>query len=162
MQRRVRQDPSKNLVGFVVGEVRYAVAIVAVREIVNPLDCVDLPGASHDVVGVADYREEVVPVVDMRKRFGLEEAAMTRRTKWIVLDTGPAGGNRLVAIVVDAVTGVFRSDEAALRPAPAVGSGPSVRGIAGVATYGGDLVFVLDVARIADIPDALPAAGGTT
>jgi purine-binding chemotaxis protein CheW len=151
MQRRVRQDPSKNLVGFVVGEVRYAVAISAVREIVNPLACVDLPGASHDVVGVADYREEVVPVVDMRKRFGLVDVPMTRRTKWIVLDAG--SNDRLVAIVVDAVTGVFRSDEAALRPAPAVGSGPSVRGIAGVTTYGGALVFVLDVARIADIPE---------
>lgn len=158
MQRRVRQDPQKNLVGFVVGQVRYAVAIVAVREIVNPLDCVDLPGSASDVVGVADYREEVVPVVDLRKRFGLEDVPMTRRTKWIVLDTGPAGGNRLVAIVVDAVSGVFRSDEAALRPAPAVGNGPSVRGIEGVTTHEGDLVFVLDVARVAEVSEAMRGA----
>lgn len=149
MQRRVRQDPSKNLVGFVVGSVRYAVPIATVREIVNPLSLVDLPGAAPDVLGVADYRDEVVPVVDMRRRFGLEAVPDTRRTKWIVLDVGP----RLVAIVVDAVTEVFRSDDAQLRPAPPVGTGKSVRGIAGVTTYGGELVFVLDVTRIVDISE---------
>jgi purine-binding chemotaxis protein CheW len=149
MQRRVRQDPSKNLVGFVVGAVRYALAIASVREIVNPLALVDLPGAASDVLGVADYRDEVVPVVDLRKRFGLESVPDTRRTKWIVLDVGP----RLVAIVVDAVTEVFRSDDAQLRPAPPVGTSKSVRGIAGVTTYNGELVFVLDVARIVDIPE---------
>jgi purine-binding chemotaxis protein CheW len=163
MERRARQDPSKNLVGFVVGEVRYAVAIAAVREIVNPLALVDLPGAARDVMGVADYREEVVPVIDMRKRFGLEEKPMTRRTKWIVLDPiserdGDAA--RLVAIVVDAVTEVFRSDDTALRPAPAIGAGVSVRGIAGVTTYGGELVFVLDVGRIAEISEPEQPAGG--
>ena len=158
MQRRARQDPSKNLVGFVVGAVRYAVSIATVREIVNPLALVDLPGASHDVMGVADYRDEVVPVIDMRKRFNLEDVPMTRRTKWIVLD--PGDGTRLVAIVVDAVTEVFRSDDSALRPAPAVGSGASLRGIAGVTTYGGELVFVLDVARIAEIAEPEQPVGG--
>jgi purine-binding chemotaxis protein CheW len=146
MIRKAQQDPSKNLVGFVVGEVRYAVPIGDVREIVNPLPVVDLPGATTAVVGVADYRDEVVPVVDMRRRFGLHSTPLTRRTKWIVLGVS----DRLVALVVDAVTDVFRS-EAALRPPPAVTVGTDRRAIAGVTTRDGELVFVLDTARFDDI-----------
>ena len=53
MQRH-RHDPSKNLVGFVVGNVEYAVAIARVKEIGNPLPIVSLPHAPRPVVGVAD------------------------------------------------------------------------------------------------------------
>src|SRR5690606_25772352 len=82
-----RHDPSKNLVGFQVGDVLYAVRIEAVREIVNPLEIVALPSAPRAVRGVADYRGVVVPVLDLRERFGLLPAE-SRRTKWIVLDVG--------------------------------------------------------------------------
>src|SRR5688500_2517718 len=115
---RHRHDPSKNLVGFLVGEVTYAVRIEVVREIVNPLEVVALPRAPKAVLGVADYRQIVVPVIDLRSRFGLPPAPTSRKTKWIVLDVLPAppsstsGPASLVvgkyaALVVDAVTEVF-------------------------------------------------------
>lgn len=148
MIRKPHQDPSKNLVGFVVGDVRYAVPIGEVREIVNPLPVVELPGASGAVIGVADYRDDVVPVVDLRRRFGLETTPQTRRTKWIVMGVG----ERVVALVVDAVTDVFRSYDA-LRPAPAIGVGTDRRAIAGVTTRQGDLVFVLDTTRFEDVAE---------
>ena len=72
MPQRQRHDPSKNLVGFIVGDVHYAVSIHRVREIANPLTLVALPKAPSSVTGVADYRGEVVPVIDMRVRFGLD------------------------------------------------------------------------------------------
>lgn len=82
---RHRHDPFKDLVGFLVGDVMYAVRIDVVREIVNPLEIVDLPRAPSSVKGVADYRGDVVPVIDLRERFGLPPAS-TRKTKWVVLD----------------------------------------------------------------------------
>src|SRR5262245_38890741 len=83
---RYRHDPSKNFVGFIVGDVSYAVRIEAVREIVNPLLLIKLPRSAESVKGVADYRGDVVPVVDLRERFGLPEATPTRKNKWIVID----------------------------------------------------------------------------
>ena len=53
---RQRHDPTKNLVGFLVGDVAYAVRIEAVREILNPLDVVELPRAPSAVRGVASFR----------------------------------------------------------------------------------------------------------
>jgi purine-binding chemotaxis protein CheW len=64
-KHRHRHDPSKSLVGFVVGDVHYAVPIARVREIANALEIVPLPHAPREVVGVADYRGEVVPVIDL-------------------------------------------------------------------------------------------------
>jgi purine-binding chemotaxis protein CheW len=199
--QRYRHDPSKNLVGFVVGDVEYAVAITHVKEISNPLRLVALPHAPRSVIGVADYRGEVVAVVDLRMRFGMPAAPVTRKTKWIVVDVGArapdrgdgsalhagmtrapesgqglgfARGGRLVALVVDAVTDVFGTGGADLRPAPALGGGEDARGIAGVTTHstGADhaaaktgaapsgLVFVLDTARLRDLADALAATHG--
>jgi purine-binding chemotaxis protein CheW len=164
--KQQRHDPSKNLVGFVVGDVQYAVPIARVREIANPLEVVALPHAPRAVCGVADYRGEVVPVVELRERFGLPPSLRTRKTKWIVIDVGArvadvmeGASHRVVAIVVDAVTDVFGTGGAELRPAPSLGGGDDVRGIAGVTHREGTLVFVLDTSRLRELTDPLAAAG---
>ena len=150
-----RKDPAKNLVGCVVGDVNYAIHIAAVREIVNPLSVVELPGAPPAVVGVADYRDEVVPVVDLRTRFGLGPVPATRKTKWVILHHGEGS----LALVVDLVTGVFRSGE--LKPPPALGTGDDTRGLEGVTTYQGSLVFVLDASRFDElVAPVVRAIGG--
>lgn len=161
---RHRHDPSKDLVGFLVGDVMYSVRIDVVREIVNPLPVVDLPRAPHAVKGVADYRGEVVPVIDLRERFGLPAVALSRKTKWIVLDVGQLGGARYAALIVDSVSEVFGLAGGELRPAPPLGIGDAERGIEGVTTLGKRLVFVLD-ARIfgaltdVAIKNSLPVSG---
>ena len=155
METRQRHDPSKSLVGFHVGDVHYAVPIDRVKEISNPLEMVALPHAPPAVVGVADYRGDVVPVVDLRARFNLATTVVTRKTKWLVVEVA----GRMVALVVDAVSEVFGTGGAELRPAPALGSGDDVRGIAGVANHGGTLVFVLDTSRLRDLTEPLAAAG---
>jgi purine-binding chemotaxis protein CheW len=154
MQTRQRHDPSKSLVGFAVGEVQYAVPIARVKEITNPMPLVELPHAPHAIVGVADYRGEVVPVVDLRTRFGLPRAGVTRKTKWIVVDAA----GRTVALVVDAVTEVFGTGGVDLRAAPSLGGGDDVRGIAGVTNFGGRMVFVLETARLRELTEPLALA----
>ncbi|MEI7892759.1 MAG: chemotaxis protein CheW [Myxococcales bacterium] len=149
---RQRHELSKSLVGFVVGDVHYAVHIARVREIAKPLVAVALPHAPHAVAGVADYRGEVVPVVDMRERFGLLSVPASRRTKWIVVDVG----DQLVALVVDYVTEVFGTAEIDLRPPPPMG-GHDARGITGVTTHRGVMVFVLDVVRLREVTEPLLA-----
>lgn len=175
---RQRHDPTKNLVGFLVGDVAYAVRIEAVREIVTPLDVVELPRAPVAVKGVASLRGDVVPVVDLRTRFGLAQSQNTRRSKWIVVDVNRVGGAastgfsapsppsapatppRYVALVVDSVTEVFGTGGEPIKPAPPLGSGDDVRGIEGVATHSYGLVFVLDVGKFGALADAVESASG--
>lgn len=140
-----RADRSKNLVGFMVGSVQYAVSIFEVREIINPMPFVELPHAPAVVLGVTDHRGEVVPVIDLRLRFGLPKGDRTRRTKWIIVELD----RRAVGLVVDSVTDVFGTTSKDERTVPALGRGDDVRGIAQVFNHGGHLVFVIDVARVA-------------
>jgi purine-binding chemotaxis protein CheW len=139
---RYRNDQAKNLVSFLVGAVRYAVDIHLVREIVNPLPTVSLPHAPPEVIGVSDHRGNVLPIVDLRVRFGLREADVTRRTKWIIVRV--PGSERSVALVVDAVTDVFGAGKAEQRSVPELGCGHDLRGIAQVYSHDGTLVFVVD------------------
>lgn len=154
---RRRSDRSKNLVGFVVGDVRYAVDILRVREILNPLPVVALPHAPPAVIGVADHRGVVVPVIDLRRRFGLSPREPTRRTKWIVVQLE----SRAVGLVVDAVTDVFGAVEDAQREAPRLGEGDAARGILAVHKHDDAMVFVLDIDRVAAPAEAVDVGEAT-
>src|SRR5262249_62085839 len=112
-----RTELKQSVVGFVVGRGRYAIDIGRVREIVNPLGLTPMPHTPPEIAGVADHRGEVIPVVDLRVRFGLPQAAPNRSTKWILVDTGP----HTVGLIVDAVTEVFGTGAEGLRPTPNVG-----------------------------------------
>lgn len=152
---RYRSDRTKNLVGFVVGDVRYAVDILRVREIINPLPIVPLPHAPRAIVGVADHRGKVVPVLDLRRRFGLPPAEVTRRTKWVIVRLEA----RAVGLVVDAVTDVFGAGEPGQRDVPRLGIGDTARGITSVYKHEDELVFVLDIDRIAAAAEAIDMDG---
>jgi len=142
-----RPDPQKSLVGFAVGDVAYAVPIADVREIVNPLLLTELPHAPSSVVGVADHRGDVIPVVDLRVRFGLRPLPDRQRSKWILVHVE----GRLIGLVVDRVLDVFGTSGAEVRPPPSLGGGEDTRGILGVTTYDGALTFVLDVSRFDEL-----------
>jgi purine-binding chemotaxis protein CheW len=143
MLQRHRPDPQKNLVGFVVGDVHYAIDIARVREIVNPMSLTALPHTPSEVAGVADHRGEVIPILDLRVRFGLEPSTPSRSTKWILV----SGTDHAVGLIVDRMTEVFGTGGEDLRPTPAVGGNQDVRGIVGVVSHNGALTFVLDIGR---------------
>ena len=153
MKSRSRSDPQKTLVGFVVGDLPYAIEISRVVQIINPLPLSPLPHLPEAVTGVADYRGDVVPVVDLRTRFGLAKTEVTRRTKWMIVRVGELP----VALVVDGVSDVFGTAGADMRPAPGL-SGDDRRGILGVTTHDGKLTFVLDLLRLRPLVDAMSAS----
>jgi purine-binding chemotaxis protein CheW len=153
MPSKQRPDPQKSLVGFAVGDVNYAVPIGCVKEIINPtnLTLTRLPYAPNAISGVVDHRGEVVPIVDLRARFGMPQFDERRRTKWILVDVA----NRTIGLIVDKVTGVFGTGGRDLRPPPNLGGGEDVRGIAGVTSHEGTMVFVLDIDRLESVVESL-------
>jgi purine-binding chemotaxis protein CheW len=149
---------AKNLVGFRVGEVPYAIDIYRVREITKPLPLLILPYMPPEVIGVVDHRGDVVPVIDMRIRFGLEARANPREVRWIIVkrsDVLIKRGDRLAGLVVDKVTEVFGAGESHQRGVPEIGMGNESRGISSAYSYKGRLVFVIDVDLITSIADEI-------
>ena len=95
-------------------------------------------------MGVADHRGEVVPIVDLRRRFQLPPLADDAKAKWIMLDLD----GRWVGLAVDQVTEVFGTVASKFGPPPKMGEGDAKRGILGVVHHDGGLIFVLDVTAI--------------
>jgi len=147
-----RPDPQKSLVGFVVGDIAYAVPIASVREIVNPVPLAELPHAPASVAGVADHRGEIVPIIDLRVRFGLAPLSDPRRSKWILIEVEGRG----VGLAVDRVTEVFGKGGAEIKPPPQLGTGDDLRGIAGVTVREGTLTFVLEVGQFEVLTRHIP------
>jgi purine-binding chemotaxis protein CheW len=137
---------AKDLIRIEVGAVMYAIEVARVREIVNPLPLIELPRERAFLLGVSDYREQVVPVVDLRRLFGLRTQETSRKTKWVIVEAG----EELVAIVADAVLDVFSSAENRRRSVPLLDERQRERGITSAYTHGDQLVFLLDVDRIAE------------
>ena len=152
--KQERPDPQKSLVGFVVGDISYAVPIASVREIVNPVPLAELPHAPTAVAGVADHRGEILPIIDLRVRFGLSRHSEPRKGKWILIEVEGRG----VGLAVDRVTEVFGKGGAEIKPPPTLGAGDDLRGISGVTTHDGALTFVLDVGQFDVLTRHLPEA----
>ncbi len=152
LSKQERTDPQKSLVGFLVGGIAYAVPIAVVREIVNPVPLAELPHAPPAVAGVADHRGEIVPIIDLRIRFGVAPHRDPRKSKWILIEVEGRG----VGLAVDRMTEVFGRAGAEIKPAPQLGTGDELRGIAGVTTHDGTLTFVLEVGQFEALTRHLP------
>jgi purine-binding chemotaxis protein CheW len=134
-----------SVVTFEVGGVLYALDIQRVREIIKPLPVHRLPHMPETVVGVADHRGDVVPVVDLRMRFGLATEDASEHGRWIIVRRGA----RLVAFVVDRVVEVSDTSKLEPRETPELGHGDDVRGIVAAHARAGKLVFVVDAETLA-------------
>jgi purine-binding chemotaxis protein CheW len=132
-------------VAFEVGGAMYALDIRHVREILRPLSMDVLPHAPPMVVGVFDHRGDVVPVIDLRVRFGLAAREHSRTTRWIIVTR--AGG--LCSLVVDSVHEVFSTAHAQPRQVPVV-AGADERGVVCAYAYRERLIFEVDVMRITE------------
>ncbi|ACL66254.1 CheW protein [Anaeromyxobacter dehalogenans 2CP-1] len=117
---------------FRVGGEDYAIDIMRVREIIPPQPVTPVPRAPAFVEGVFHLRDEVIPVVDVRRRFGLPIGPPTRRTRFLVVNVA----RRRIGLVVDEVCEVLRLPRHALRPAPALVADGGPRFFLGVC--GGD------------------------
>jgi purine-binding chemotaxis protein CheW len=113
-------DPVVELCAFRVGDEEYVVDLKRVREVVPPLPVRPVPRAPEAIEGVVDLRGEVIPLVDVRRRFGLPEAPRSRKARLMVIRIE----GRVQALLVDAVLEVVRIPRSAIRPAPTLpGSG---------------------------------------
>jgi purine-binding chemotaxis protein CheW len=113
---------------FRVGGEDYAVDIMRVKEIIQPLPITRVPRAPAFVEGVVRLRGDVIPIVDVRRRFGLPPSEATRKTKFLIVTVA---GRRL-GLVVDEVTEVLRLPRGDIRPAPSLVGLDAPRFFAGV------------------------------
>jgi len=129
---------------FQLEDEEYGIEILQVQEIKGYSKVTPLPNTPREVRGVMNLRGTVVPIIDLRCRFGLTEAAYTRFTVIIVVTVG----TKIVGLVVDAVSDVLNVGSADMVPTPDLGAGVDTSFMTGMARTGDRLVTLLNIDRL--------------
>jgi len=132
------------MINFTVGGDEYAVEIQKVREVINFREITQLPKAPSFVKGIINLRGEVIPVIDLREKFGLAHEGYSPLTNVVIVEIG----RKAVGVVVDNVRHVIRVAPSDLAPSPPFIGGLSGRYVNGVAKLGERLIVVLDMDKI--------------
>ena len=129
------------LVVFELGDESYGVDISRVQDINRMQEITEIPHAPESVVGVINLRGRVIPVIDLRKRFGLPDAVHTKDTRIVVVHLE---GN-LIGVIVDAVSQVLRIPADIVEPPSPVLAGVDSKYLRGIAKLDDKLVILLDL-----------------
>jgi purine-binding chemotaxis protein CheW len=143
-------DKNENQVlSFIVGPDEYAVDILSVQEIKGWERTTKIPNTKDFVMGAINLRGAVVPIIDLRLMFGFGEAAYDQTTVVIVINTeDKSGSERVVGIVVDAVSDVHSLVQDIVQDSPGSKGRVSSDIVKGLATVKEDMVVVLDVQEL--------------
>ena len=148
--------PGKYLT-FMLGHESYGVPVLAVREIIRLCPITPVATMPPHVRGVINLRGKVIPLVDLRVRFGLPVTAEHERTCIVVTQVAAAaGGTRPYGVIVDAVEEVAQFTAADIEPPPDFGDAIDARFITGMAKTAAGVRVLVDLDLIA-AADGLPA-----
>lgn len=128
---------------FQLDNEEYGVEILKVREINGLLDITKVPQTPDFVEGVINLRGKVIPVIDLRAKFGLSRAQYNEQTCIIVVDVG-----MLMGIIVDTVSEVNDIPEGAIEPPPSLGKSVDTSFILGMGKVKDEVKILLDIDKV--------------
>jgi len=126
----------------------YGIGLLKVREIIGIMTITPLPHTPPYVKGVINLRGRIIPVVDLRQKFGLEWTAYTHRTCIIVVEVSSRSGPLQIGVVVDFVSEVLPIQAADIDPPPSFGNGMETRYILGIGKAKGGVKILLDIDQV--------------
>lgn len=150
---------SNQYLTFMLAGEEYGVDILRVQEIKGWSKATPIPNTPDYIQGVINLRGTIVPIVDLRSRFGLENIEYGPTTVVIVLKVIGGDGNRIMGIVVDAVSDVYNVSNEEMRQPPDFGKAASVDFIKGLAAVSEKMLIILDIDHLLNSGFAIPDDG---
>ena len=148
-QQKQIKEPEKiiddivQLVGFIIGNEEYAIPILSIQEIIKPIEYTRVPQVPDYILGVFNLRGDVIPLIDLRKKFNLESAKHSDDTRYIVLK----GEDNIAGFVIDRLTMAIRIKKTDIGPAPdTINSDDSM--ISGVGKQEDKIITILKVDKL--------------
>ncbi|RLA59740.1 MAG: chemotaxis protein CheW [Epsilonproteobacteria bacterium] len=152
VEQKDEQKKLQNLVqflSFTLGDEEYGVDILSVQEIRSWEPVSRIPNVPAYEKGVVNLRGAIVPIIDLRERFGLGHLAYTSLTVVVVLQIeSEEGKTRVMGVVVDSVSDVIDVDKTSIQTAPNFGTKVSTEFINGLASVNDRMVMLLDVEKL--------------
>jgi len=144
---RVDERAGKYLT-FQLGNEEYAVQVLHVREIMGIQEITAVPQMPPHIKGVLNLRGKVIPIVDLRLKFGLPEMEYTQRTCIVVVQVDGQAGRISTGIIVDGVSEVLTLQASDIEDTPDFGVGAATPYILGLAKIKGKVKILLDINKV--------------
>lgn len=148
MEEPIKKEAVKRVEGkyltFILDNEEYGLEILKVREIIGVMVITSVPQTPDFIKGVINLRGKVIPVVDLRLKFGMKEMEYSKETCIIVVDVQ----GLLMGIVVDTVSEVMDIADSEIEPPPAFGSKVKTDFILGMGKFKEKVKILLDIAKI--------------
>lgn len=149
MEAIANLDSSDNqYLTFMLADEEYGVDILTVQELRGWEPTTPIPNTPPYVLGVINLRGVVIPIVDLRNRFGLEHMEYGPTTVVVIVKVQEHGKERILGIVVDAVSEVYDIGKADMQPPPEMDGAISIDFVTGLATMNEKMVILLDINRL--------------
>lgn len=146
------QDSLADLAGkyltFNLGDEGYGLEILKVQEIIGMQEITKIPRTPDYVKGVINLRGKVIPIIDLRTRFAMEEQELTRKTCIIVVQVSRGESSLIMGIVVDEVSEVLNISADQIEAAPSLGGRVDTHFILGMAKTESAVKILLDIDRV--------------
>ena len=139
------QSGADQYLTFILGEEEYGVNILRVQEIRGWESATSIPNTPEFILGVINLRGTVVPILDLRIRFGLANSDFNATTVVVVVKVEQKSGERIVGMVVDAVSEVYNISEEMMRETPDLGGAISTDFVKSLANVDEKMIILLDV-----------------
>jgi purine-binding chemotaxis protein CheW len=147
-------DKEGKYLTFALANEEYGLEILKVREIIGYIDVTAVPQTPHHIKGVINLRGQVIPVMDLRAKFGMETAKVTDQTCIIVVEITQSGRTFSTGIIVDRVQEVLDISGADIEEAPQFGASADTAFILGMGKVGNSVKILLDIDRVLAGSDA--------
>jgi purine-binding chemotaxis protein CheW len=153
-QEKGGHDPVSEWVTFRLGDEKYGINVMMVREVLKNTDLAPVPGAPYYVLGIINLRGNVVTVIDTRTRFGLPLHEPDEATRIVIVERE----GLVVGMMVDSVAEVVNLRESQIEFAPNVGNDESARYIQGVSNQDNELLILIDLEKLLTIEELMGSA----
>lgn len=130
---------------FRLGREEFGIPVLFVREIMGVQDITGVPGMPSHLKGVINLRGKIIPVVDLRLKFGFPEAAFSQTTCIVVVQVVQEGQQSLIGLIVDSVSEVLTFAGTDIEDAPDFGEGVETPFVLGIAKYKGTVKILLKI-----------------
>jgi len=148
MEQEENQSEVKSYLTFKLGEEQFGVHVSQVLNILEMTSITKVPKSPFYVKGVINLRGQVLPIIDARLKFGMEETEYTNNTCIIVMDLEMEGETINIGTIVDGVLSVVEINESQVEPPPSIGSRFKSGFIYGMAKVEEEFVMLVDMQKV--------------
>jgi purine-binding chemotaxis protein CheW len=145
---KIMEDKEGKYLTFSLAQEEYGIGILKIKEIIGMMAITTVPQTPKFVKGVINLRGKVIPVIDLRLRFGMESMDYTERTCIIVVEIDGTANTVQIGIVVDAVSEVLNINGKDIEDTPTFGTKLDTTYILGMAKMEGGVKILLDIDRV--------------